>query len=90
MSVNTVVPWNLLSSTNDAKQIAVEGKTVGECLMNLIEKHPGLKPDLFNANGKLHSDVAIYLNNESTYPDQLAKPVKDGDELNISLMIHGG
>ena len=29
-------------------------------------------------------------NGESTYPEELAKRVKDGDELNIVLMIAGG
>ena len=90
MSVNTVLPWNLMSFTNDKKEIAVDGGTIGECLENLIEKFPALKPDLFNKNGRLHNDIIIYLNNKTTYPEQLAKAVQDGDELNISILIGGG
>jgi len=90
MSVHAVIPWNFVSMTNDAKKIEVEGNTVGECLNYLIEKHPSLKADLFNRDGRLHHDIVIYLNKASTYPDQLGKTVSDGDELSISVLIGGG
>jgi molybdopterin converting factor small subunit len=90
MSVNAVIPWNFVSMTNDTKQIQVEGETVGECLENLIEKYPTLKPDLFNKNGRLHNDIILYVNKTMTYPNELAKPVQDGDELAISVLIGGG
>jgi len=34
--------------------------------------------------------VDIYVNQESSYPEELAKPVKDGDELHITMIIAGG
>jgi hypothetical protein len=34
--------------------------------------------------------VDIYVNQDSSYPEELAKPVKDGDRLSIALMIAGG
>lgn len=34
--------------------------------------------------------INIYVNGESAYPEELAKPVKDGDELTIDLIIEGG
>jgi molybdopterin converting factor small subunit len=34
--------------------------------------------------------VEIYVNMESSYPEELAKPVKDGDELYIVIIISGG
>jgi hypothetical protein len=45
---------------------------------------------LFDKKGKLLSYVDIYVNLESSYPEELAKPVKAGDELSITLMIAGG
>jgi hypothetical protein len=30
------------------------------------------------------------VNMESTYPEELAKPVRDGDEIHITLMLSGG
>ena len=40
--------------------------------------------------GNLFDNIIISVNGESAYPEQLAKPVKDGDELNIVFMISGG
>ncbi|MBE9522435.1 MAG: ThiS family protein, partial [Proteobacteria bacterium] len=34
--------------------------------------------------------VDIYVNLESSYPEELAKPVMDGDKLSVTLMIAGG
>ncbi|MBN1687404.1 MAG: MoaD/ThiS family protein [Spirochaetales bacterium] len=90
MSATAVIPWNLTAFTNKSKQVNVEGSTVGECLEHLVRQFPEMKPDLFNKDGKLHNDIIIYLNKRTTYPEQLAKPVEDGDELSISVLIGGG
>ena len=49
-----------------------------------------MKKQLFSKNGELFEYIIIPVNGESAYPEQLAKPVKDGDELNIVLIIGGG
>ena len=90
MSVNVVIPWNFLHLTNDTKEMKIEGTTVGDCLKGLIQKYPGLRPDLFDSEGTLKNDIIIYVNNKTTYPEQLANPVEDGDDLNISVLIGGG
>ncbi len=90
MSVTAVIPWNFVSMTGDTKEVQIEGKTVGECLDNLVEKHPSLKPDLFNKTGKLHNDIIISVNKKMIYPEQLDKPVEEGDKINISVLIGGG
>lgn len=76
--------------TNNQRIVEVNGSTVGECLKNLVEQFPGLEKVLFNEHGKLLNYLGIYVNEESTYPEELIKPVKDGDELSITLMISGG
>ena len=45
---------------------------------------------LLAKNGKLFNYVNIYVNGEDAYPDELAKPAKDGDELHILYIISGG
>ena len=40
--------------------------------------------------GKLLKVVEIYVNSESPYPKELAKPVKDGDEITPIIMLAGG
>ena len=34
--------------------------------------------------------VEVYVNLESAYPDELAKQVKDGDEIHLTYMLAGG
>ncbi len=70
--------------------VEVRGSTVGECLNHLIKQFPGMKQQLFTKTGNLFENIIISVNGESAYPEQLAKPVKDGDELNIVFMIGGG
>jgi molybdopterin converting factor small subunit len=76
--------------TNDREVIEVDGGTVGECLTRLIKQFPALEKGLFTGKGKLRNNVEIYLNMESAYPDELAKPVKDGDKIHLTLILTGG
>ena len=70
--------------------VEVNGKTVGDCLNNLIGQFPGFQEVLFAKSGKLQNWIEIYVNMESAYPEELAKPVKDGDEIHITIMLAGG
>ncbi|MAE11549.1 MAG: MoaD/ThiS family protein [Dehalococcoidales bacterium] len=66
------------------------GRTVGECLDELIERFPQLEAHLFSGDGKLHGYLDVFINGESAYPEELSKPVADGDELHIINIIVGG
>ena len=70
--------------------VEVDGKTVGDCLNHLIEQYAGFQEVLFAKNGKLQNWIEIYVNMESAYPEELAKPVKEGDEIHITIMLSGG
>jgi molybdopterin converting factor small subunit len=70
--------------------VQVEGKTVGQCLEQLVAQYPALKEPLFEKRGKLRNTIEIYVNLESAYPEELAKPVTDGDEVYITVMLAGG
>jgi len=76
--------------TNGQEVVAVEGRTVGECLNHLISQFPKMEKALFTKKDKLHNNVEIYLNHTSAHPNELAKPVKDGDEIHLIIMLAGG
>jgi molybdopterin converting factor small subunit len=80
----------LTQHTNDRDVVEVNGNTVGQCLKQLVARFPELRQWLFEKDGKLNRLVEIYVNMESSYPEELAKPVKDGDELHILIIISGG
>jgi molybdopterin converting factor small subunit len=76
--------------TNGLEEIGVEGNTVGECLNRLVQQFPGMGKALFAKKDKLHNIVEVYVNHVSAYPNELAKPVKDGDEIHLVTMLAGG
>jgi molybdopterin converting factor small subunit len=76
--------------TNGMEVVATTGNTVGECLNHLIKQFPGMGEAIFSKKDKLLNIVEVYVNHASAYPDELAKPVKDGDEIHLILMLAGG
>jgi adenylyltransferase/sulfurtransferase len=70
--------------------VEVRGKTVGECIQDLVGRYPDLTPEIFDKEGRLKKIVEIYLNLESAYPDELARPTRDGDEIHITVLLAGG
>ncbi|MGD0915241.1 MAG: MoaD/ThiS family protein [Thermodesulfobacteriota bacterium] len=90
MSVNVHIHTTHRQLTNGLKVVAVEGGTVGECLSQLIKQFPGMEKALFANKDKLLNNVEILLNNISAYPNELVKPVKDGDEIYLIVMLAGG
>jgi molybdopterin converting factor small subunit len=90
VSVKININPNLHSFTGNQAVVEVSGGTVGECLDQLLERFPKLKPMLLDKNGRLFNYIEVYVNQESSYPEELAKPVREGDELHIKLIIAGG
>ena len=90
MSVKVNIHKTHRRHTDDLDVVEVKGKTVGVCLQELVGKYPDIKEDLFDKKGDLLNIIEIYINMESAYPDELKKPVKDGDEIYITIMLAGG
>ncbi len=84
------IPSYMRSFTNNMEAVEVNGSTVGECVSHLVKQFPGMKKQLFSKHGDLFENIIISINGESAYPEQLAKPVKGGDELKILFIIGGG
>ena len=90
MSVKVNIHKTHRTYTDGLEIVEVEGGTVGDCLEQLVQQYPGMKEGLFDKKGKLLNVVEVYVNNESAYPEELAKSVKDGDEIQLILMLAGG
>lgn len=90
MSIKMSLPPTFERYTNDADVVEVKGSTVGQCIDNLVVQFPEVKKALFDKEGKLHRNLDIYVNKENSYPELLVKPVKDGDELDIFMIVGGG
>ena len=76
--------------TGGLETVETKGNSVGDCIEDLLRQYPGLEKELFEKKGKLKGFIELYLNSESTHPDELSTPVNDGDEINILIMLAGG
>lgn len=90
MSINVSIHRTHRQFTDGLDTVEVEGSSVGDCLDDLVRQFPGMANALFDKKGKLLKAIEIYINLKSAYPDELVKPVKDGDDIHITLMLAGG
>ena len=90
MSIKVHIHKTHRQFTNGLDIIEVEGNTVGDCLKNLVSQFPDIEKAVFDKKGDLRNIIEIYVNLESAYPNELAKPVKDGDDIHVTLMLAGG
>jgi adenylyltransferase/sulfurtransferase len=86
-----LIPTPLRQYAGKQDAVTMSGSTVGEVLTALTSQFADLRPQLYNAEGKLRSFVNVYLNDEDIrYLSKEATPVKDGDTLSIVPSIAGG
>ena len=90
MTVDIIIPPVLQALVGGINRINVSGSTVGECLMEMVEKYPQLKPKIFTNRGKLPNGISIFINQQNAYPEPLKRPVIDGDKIYISHIVLGG
>ena len=76
--------------TDNHLNIKVEGKTVRECLHDLVRQYPKLKRMLLDKDGNLMHAYDYFINEASVYPKDMNAPLRDGDKLNVVYVIHGG
>jgi len=76
--------------TNGLEVVDVKGNTVGDCLNHLVQQFPALEKALFAKKDKLHNTVEIFVNHATAYPNELVKPVNEGDEIHLLVMLAGG
>ena len=90
MSINISIHRTHREFTDGLDTVEVQGNNVGDCLVDLIRQFPDMRNALFDKKGKLLNAVEIYINQKSAYPDELVKPIKDEDDIHITLMLAGG
>ena len=85
------IPPVLRATVGGAKEVPVSGATVGEALASLVERHPGLREQLFTPDGELNRFVNVYLDGQDVrYLQALATPVGEADSLVVLPAMAGG
>ena len=84
------VPLFLKHLAEDLQSLNVEGGTVGECLEDFLRQFPSGRKFLFDEKGKFFGHIDIYVNGVSTFPEELTRPVREGDTITMLYLIDGG
>jgi molybdopterin converting factor small subunit len=90
MSIQVRLHPILQSLMGGQEVVEVTGHTTGECLENLESRFPVIKQLIRDKRGQLRPYCNILVNSESTYPKELTTPVKDGDQIDIVILVTGG
>jgi molybdopterin synthase sulfur carrier subunit len=90
--VSTVkFPAVLRANVGGAREVEVDGSTIGEVLDGLIATYPALRDQLFTEDGELNRFVNVYVNGRDVrYLDGRATPVAEADEVRLLPAMAGG
>jgi molybdopterin synthase sulfur carrier subunit len=90
MAIEVRIPTILRTYTDGAKQVEGTGATLGELIVDLEQRHGGLRARLVDDAG-LRRFVNVYLNDEDVrFLSGLDTPVKDGDTVTVLPAVAGG
>jgi molybdopterin converting factor small subunit len=85
------IPTPLRTYTAGQSEIAVQGETVEEAMLDLVSQNPSLKPHLYNGNGQLRPFVNLFLGEENIKDLQGMKtPIGEEDRILLIPSIAGG
>ncbi len=91
MNVTVRLPAPLRAYAEGRDAVEVAGRTVGEALGALAERHPVLRRHLYAEDGRLRAYINVYLNEDDVrYLNGEATVVAEGDVLTIVPSIAGG
>jgi molybdopterin converting factor small subunit len=90
--VSTVwIPQVLRSNVGGAKSVEVDGRTVGDVVRALVERHPALGGQLFTPDGELNRFVNVYVDGQDVrYLQGLDTPVEARGDVRILPAMAGG
>jgi molybdopterin converting factor small subunit len=91
MTVKVKIPTQLRTLTDGQEVVEAEGTTVEEIILNLEEKHTGLRARLVDESGAQRRFVNIYLGDEDIrFTGGLSAAVTDGAQLSVIPAVAGG
>lgn len=70
--------------------VEVTGHTTGECVKSLESRFPSIKQEIRDKRGRLVSYYLIFVNSKYVDAKQLTTPVRDGDEIELRIVVAGG
>jgi len=91
MAKKVRIPTPLRKLTNNEEIVEVTAETIGEVIVELQARYPGIKERLVDDKGEVRRFVNVYVNEEDIrFLQNQQTPLKDGDEVSIIPAIAGG
>ena len=85
------IPTPLRKLTNNEELVEINASTVGEAIVELQSRYPGIQERLMDENGEVRRFVNVYVNEEDIrFLKNKQTPLADGDEISIIPAIAGG
>ncbi|MGH7164817.1 MAG: MoaD/ThiS family protein [Nitrospiraceae bacterium] len=82
------IPSPLRSYTGHRREVEAEGVTVGEVLSALDRRYPGLRFRIITEQDTIRKHIRIFINETQT--QNLAAPLRPGDQIHILCALSGG
>ncbi len=87
---HVIIPPSYRGPTGGEGEIPVDGRTVGDCLDRVGERFPGFREQIFDAEGKVHGFVSLFVNGDEVAREAVDTPVGESDRVEILAAIAGG
>jgi len=84
------IPPPYQGPTQGQAVVPVEGATLGECIHAVGHRFPGFGEQVFDAEGRVHRFVKLFVNGSEVERGALDTAVGDEDEVEILAAIAGG
>ena len=85
-----IVPAPYRGPTQGQAEIEVEGATVRDCLDAVGTSFAGFAEQLFDAEGRVHGFVSLFVNGDEIDREALDTALAAGDRVEILAAIAGG
>ena len=87
--MRVLIPNPLLSYTNQARVVEADGATLDELTRDLDRQFPGMRFRIIDEHQKVRRHIKLFVNRDQA-DNNLATPLKPGDEIMIVAALSGG
>jgi molybdopterin converting factor small subunit len=84
------IPPPYRGPTQGLAELEVRGSTVRECIAAAEARYPGFAGQIFDAGGRLHGFVTLFVNGEEIGRDAVDSAIGASDVVEILAAIAGG
>ncbi len=85
------IPGPLRKLTGDQRVVQANGATLVDLVQDLERRYPGIKARIVDGDGRVHSFVNIFVNDEDVrFLQGLATPLREDAEIAIIPAMAGG